>query len=115
MVGGGGVDRLYGAAGRDRLFTVDGHPGDRVIGGSGRDQCFGDPGDRLRCEVKFRGATLPTAKALSQAFGGQALTAEELIAPTVAPTVPPPVVVTVTETETIPANCGGHPAPPPIC
>lgn len=109
MVGGGGRDKVYGGGGRDRLFAVDGNLGDLVDGGPGRDDCFVDPLDTaVRCEAVFRGSSLVTAKALSSAFGGQAVTAEDLIGE-VAP------IPTVTITETVPPNCGGNPAPPPIC
>ena len=110
IVGGPGADKLLGSNGRDNLFAVDGKPTDVVIGGRGQDRCFADPGDKVRgCEVVFRGASLATAKGLSSAFGGQAVTAEELISTTPSPLPPPTVTVTV------PGNCGGHPAPPPIC
>jgi hypothetical protein len=108
MVGGPGADKLFGSGGRDNLFTVDGKPNDSIFGGAGSDRCFIDPGDRaIGCEATFRGGSIQTASALSRAFGGQAVAAEELLSVTPSP-IPPPVV-------TVPANCGGHPAPPPIC
>ena len=115
MVGGGGTDKLYGGGSRDHLFAVDGHY-DVVVGGSGRDVCFADAGDKVQgCEAIFRGASLKTAKALSGAFGGQAVAAEELIGEPV-PTVTVTETITIgATTVTVPPNCGGHPAPPPIC
>lgn len=109
IVGGRGPDRLLGQAGDDKLFAVDGSAGDTLDGGPGIDSCYADPGDRVSgCERTFRGASVAGTNQLSSAFLGQGSLAEQLIT---TPTVPPPVVVTVTVT----ANCGGHPAPPPIC
>jgi len=114
VVGGKGADIIKGGKGRGRLFAVDGSPNDVINGGRGNDLCFGDPGDVLRnCEHQFRGATIGTANALARAFNGGLGLVEAL---SITPTLPPPVV-TVTETTivTVPPNCGGHPAPPPIC
>lgn len=109
MVGGAGVDRLYGTAGRDHLFAVDGQPGDFVSGGGGLDHCFVDAGDRTKGCHTIVGVTLRTLKALGRAFSGAVVLADVLLS--VTPTIPPPVTITVT----VPPNCGGHPAPPPIC
>lgn len=104
LVGGNGADILKAGKSNDRLFGVDGEPDDILRGGRGNgDLCFGDPGDEMHgCERRFRGASIRLANSLSSAFNG-GLELVELI-----PTIPP---VTVT----VPANCGGHPAPPPIC
>ncbi len=113
IVGGKGPDRLLGQDGNDKLFAVDGNASDVLDGGPGLDDCFGDVGDRFRgCERTFRGPTIVSTNALSSAFNGQGSLAEELIPP-----IPPPPggTVTVTETITVAPNCGGHPAPPPIC
>jgi len=109
-VGGGGRDVIRGGKGPDKLFAVDGQGGELIVGGSGLDQCFGDVGDRMfGCERLFRSTEPDLGIALSQSLGSVMEIVEE-----VTPT-PPPIVVTVTETQTVPPNCGGHPAPPPIC
>jgi hypothetical protein len=111
-VGGGGRDVLRGGRGRDRLFAVDDQGGERIIGGRGNDQCFVDPGDvAFGCEQTFRSNEPEMASALGQSLRGVMEIVEEIV-PT--PTLPPPPV-TVTSIVTVPPNCGGHPAPPPIC
>lgn len=112
MVGGSGADKLYGGPGRDHLFVVDGRSGDFISGGGGLDHCFVDAGDRVQgCHV-VHGVTLRTVRALSRAFGGEAVVGEELIS--VGPQPPPPITITQTIIITGP-DCEGHPAPPPIC
>jgi len=109
IVGGPGADILKGGKGRDRLFGVDGLPDDLLNGEKGQDLCFGDPGDVMRgCEHRFRGATVQMANRMASAFNGGLTLAEVLQAVTPAPII-------ITATVTVPANCGGHPAPPPIC
>jgi hypothetical protein len=110
-VGGGGRDVLRGGGGRDRLFAVDDQGGERIIGGRGNDQCFADPGDVVfGCEQTFRSREPEMATALGQSLRSVMEIVEE-VSPTPGP-IPPPVV---TVTDTVPPNCGGHPAPPPIC
>lgn len=113
LIGGKGNDVLNGRRGDDRLFAVDGARGDLLRGGEGTDQCFADRGDRVRgCEKVFRGATIREANALSAAFHGGLLLAEELLEPTVAP----PVVVTevtVTITEPFPPCENSQDSPEP--
>ena len=111
IVGGKGADIIKGGKGRGRLFAVDGEANDLVNGGAGNDLCFGDRGDILRnCEREFRGATIAESNALARVVNGGIGLVESL---SISPA--PTVVVTVTETQTVPPNCGGHPAPPPIC
>ena len=110
IVGGGGRDRLFGGGGRDRIFAVDDRGGELVVGGPGVDQCFIDPSDRTRgCEHTFRSNEPEMATALAVVVGSVMEIAEEL--PTVTPGPIPPPVITILP----PPNCGGHPAPPPIC
>jgi hypothetical protein len=111
-VGGGGRDVLRGGGGNDRLFAVDGRGGENAYGGPGRDQCFIDPGDAVYgCEQTFRSHEPELATSLGQSLRGVMEIVEEV---TPSLTIPPPVV-TVTSIVTVPPNCGGHPAPPPIC
>lgn len=111
LVGGKAPDTIKGGKGKDRLFAVDGNPHDVLAGGKGQDACFGDPGDKMTgCEDTFRGPSIVMTNDLSAAFNGGLALGEEL-----AVTPPTPTIVTVTTTETVPENCGGHPAPPPIC
>lgn len=122
IVGGKGKDKLRGRANDDRLFAVDGKPGDFLDGGGGMDQCFADHGDRVHnCEKTFRGATLREANAISDAFFGGLSLAEDLIE-TPMPTVPPPgggggtdtVTVITTKTKTVQfPPCTPPPVNPP--
>ena len=112
-VGGGGRDILRGGRGRDRLFAVDDAGGERVIGGAGIDQCFIDPGDvTFGCEHTFRSNEATMATALAQSLGTVMEIVEAVPTPTPVP-IPPPVTTIITIVP--PPNCGGHPAPPPIC
>jgi hypothetical protein len=117
VVGGDGRDVLRGGRGRDRLFAVDDQGGERVIGGPGNDQCFADRGDvMLECEQTFRSNEPEMAGALGQSLRVVMGIVEGVTSTTTPP--PPPVITataTVTQTQTVPPNCGGHPAPPPIC
>jgi RTX calcium-binding nonapeptide repeat (4 copies) len=111
-VGGGGRDVVNGGPGRDRLFIVDDRGGEQAYGGPGVDQCFIDPGDQaVGCETTFRSNEPEMASAFGQSLHGVMQIVE--LTPTPVP-IPPPTV-TVTVTDTVPPNCGGNPAPPPIC
>jgi hypothetical protein len=78
LIGGLGADLLRGRAGDDRLFVVDGHPGDIASGGDGTDECFADMGDVVRkCETIRIGETLRTVDALSDALYGTMALANE--------------------------------------